>query len=131
MTISEYNRVASKEMENIRDFIILHYHLTQRTDSELWRYCATMNIPDTLRYKVEHFRKYGRLIAGEMDLFGNASWLAVHIGQHNFPKQTDPLLAHRQIDSAVWLEKLRQAMKAAAQQLPTHQQYIDKFCRAG
>lgn len=130
LTINEYNRVATKEMENIRDFIILHYHLTQRTDSELWRYCAQMSIPETLRYKVEHFRKYGRLIAGEMDLFGNASWLAVHIGQHHYPQQTDPLLVHRQMDSAGWLEKLRQAMAAAAQQLPTHQQYIDQFCRA-
>ena len=63
-----------------RDFIILHYKLTSRTDSELWRYCGAMEIPDTLSWKIEHFRRYGRLRARDADLFGAPSWLAVHVG---------------------------------------------------
>ncbi|MGP4763476.1 tryptophan 7-halogenase, partial [Klebsiella pneumoniae] len=76
----------------IRDFVILHYKLTQRDDSELWRYCAAMSVPDTLQYRIELFRQYGRLVPGELDLFGNTSWLAVHIGEHNLPQQSDMLL---------------------------------------
>jgi tryptophan halogenase len=127
---AEYNRIAINEIERIRDFLILHYHLTQRDDSELWRYCATMPVPDSLQYRIDHFRRYGRLIPGEMDLFGNASWLAVHIGQLNFPRQLDPLLQHRTLDGRAWLGKLRAAMDAAAQQLPGHQEYINRFCKA-
>ncbi|NHN39152.1 tryptophan 7-halogenase [Pseudomaricurvus alcaniphilus] len=130
VVIDEYNRIAINEYERIRDFLILHYHLTERDDSELWRYCANMEIPDTLQHKIEHFRRYGRLIPGEMDLFGNASWLAVHIGQLNLPQRSDPLLRYRNVDAAAWLNKLRAAMAAAAQNLPTHQQYIDKYCKA-
>jgi tryptophan 7-halogenase len=130
-TIDEYNRIAVAEVERIRDFIILHYKLTTRDDSELWRYCAAMDIPDTLKLKIEHFRKYGRLIAREMDLFAPASWLAVHIGQLNFPDATDPLADFRGIDGRAWLGKLRQAMAAEASRLPTHDAFIEKHCKAG
>lgn len=128
--IDEYNRISIKEIENIRDFIILHYHLTERRDSELWRYCANMAIPESLRYKIAHFKRAGYLVGGEMDLFGNASWLAVHIGQGNIPHTIDALHHYRTVDSIGWLEKLRQGIRYAATQLPTHQQYIERYCAA-
>ena len=130
MVTAEFNRVAANETEAIRDFIILHYHLTQRTDAPLWQDMAQMKIPDSLQFKIDHFRRYGRLIARDMDIFGPTSWLAVHVGQLNLPQMRDPLLAHRQVDGAVWLNKLSAAMAAEAARLPTHQQYIDRFCRA-
>jgi tryptophan 7-halogenase len=130
MVIEEYNRIAIHEIENIRDFLILHYRLTERDDSEMWRYCANMAIPDSLNYKIEHFKRYGRLIRDDKDLFGNASWLAVHIGQFNLPQQNDPLMNYRQKDAVDWLDKLNTAMSAAAERLPTHQQYIDRYCKA-
>ena len=126
----EFNRVATNETERIRDFLILHYKLTQRDDSELWRYCANMTIPDMLQNKIDHFRKYGRLISGEMDLFGGASWTAVHVGQLNIPEKTDPIIDYRGIDGAQWLIKLRTAMAAEASRLPSHQEFIDQHCKA-
>lgn len=130
LLVDEYNRIAINEYERIRDFLILHYKLTTRDDSELWRYCAAMDIPDTLQWKIDHFRSYGRLLARDMDLFGAPSWLAVHIGQLNWPARIDPLLGLRQTDGAAWLGKLRQAMAAEASQMPTHQAYIDAHCKA-
>ena len=127
--IDDYNRIAVNEFERIRDFIILHYHLTSRDDSEMWRYCANMNIPDTLMKKIDHFRRYGRLLAYEMDLFGPASWLAVHIGQMNWPQRSDPLLQYRNIDGPDRLKKLQEAMSAAATTLPWHRDYVDQCCR--
>lgn len=130
VVVDEYNRIAINEIENIRDFLILHYHLTQRDDSEMWRYCATMAIPETLKYKIEHFKRFGRLMNSGMDLFGNASWLAVHIGQFNIPTQSDPLMQYRTTDAVNWLDKLANAMSAAAMRLPTHQEYIERYCKA-
>ena len=130
LVIDEFNRIAAIEMERIRDFIILHYKLTRREDTELWRYCKAMSIPDTLALKIEHFRRHGRLVARDLDLFGPPSWLAVHVGQMNWPERLDPLLDLRQVDGAAWLGKLRTALAAAAESLPTHEQYINRFCKS-
>ncbi|WP_225007273.1 tryptophan halogenase family protein [Novosphingobium percolationis] len=124
LVIEEYNRIAVNEFERIRDFLILHYKLTERDDSELWRYCAAMDIPDTLATKIEHFRRHGRLVQRDNDLFGPPSWLAVHVGQFNLPQGTDPLAAYRGVDGREWLGKLRAAMQAAAQRLPSHEAAI-------
>ena len=131
LIIDEYNHIAPTEFERIRDFIVLHYKLTQRDDSELWRYCAAMDIPDTLQFKIDHFKRYGRHIPRDMDLFGPPSWLAVHIGQGNIPTATDPLGDYRdEAGGREWLGKLRAAMTAGAAQQPTHQQFIDHHCKA-
>src|SRR5450631_1963140 len=129
LVTDEFNRVATNETERIRDFLILHYHLTTR-DEPLWKRCANMSIPDTLQFKIDHFRKFGRLIAREMDLFGPASWTAVHLGQFNIPERLDPLIDFRNVNGTEYLEKLRAAMHAAAKTMPTHQAYIDRNCKA-
>lgn len=130
LVIDEYNRLAVAEFERIRDFIILHYKLTSRTDSELWRYCAAMDVPETVTWKIEHFRRNGRLVQRDADLFGPPSWLAVHIGQGNMPEGTDPLLPLRGVDHADYLRKLEGALARAAEGLPDHAAHIAKNCAA-
>jgi tryptophan 7-halogenase len=130
LVTDEYNRIASNEYERIRDFLILHYKLTSRDDSELWRYCAAMPIPDTLQWKIDHFRRYGRLLARDADLFGAPSWLAVHIGQFNRPENIDPLVRLRDSNGAQWLAKLRTAMAAEAGRMPAHRDFIARHCPA-
>ncbi|MFM5950114.1 MAG: tryptophan halogenase family protein [Novosphingobium sp.] len=130
LVIEEYNRIAINEFERIRDFIILHYKLTTRTDSELWRYCAAMEVPETVTWKIEHFRRNGRLVQRDADLFGPPSWLAVHIGQGNLPEGTDPLLPLRGADHAEYLKKLEGALARAAEAMPGHADYIARNCAA-
>lgn len=129
--IEEYNRITINEFERIRDFLILHYKLTERDDAPLWRECRDMSVPTPLENKLYHFGAYGRLVADGADLFGPDSWLAVHIGQNHWPKSVDPLLAFRTVDGAAWLAKLRTAMAAAADQMPEHQAFIAKYCSGG
>jgi tryptophan halogenase len=127
----EYNRITIQEYERIRDFLILHYHLTERDDSPLWRYCAAMEVPETLQYRIDHFRRYGRLVADGFELFQNPSWLAVHIGQLNWPERYDPLVDERaNVDAAKLLAGLRGAAAEAAEAMPRHEAYIDRHCRA-
>lgn len=129
--IDEFNRLTIQEYERIRDFIILHYCITQRKDTELWRYVSNMAIPESLQYKIDHFRAYGRLVIDQFDLFKNPSWLAVHIGQMNWPERYDPLVDERtEIDADHFLTGLRRAIKETALGMPTHNKYIKKHCRA-
>ncbi|MDE1894901.1 MAG: tryptophan 7-halogenase [Xanthomonadaceae bacterium] len=126
----EYNRLTQIEYERIRDFLILHYHAVRR-DEPLWRQTAAMPIPDTLQYKIEQFRRGGRLVAEDMELFQNANWLAVLVGQEVWPQRYHPLADLRgQVDAAERLRGLRQVIEQAVQAMPTHRQYIDRHCRA-
>ncbi|MGO1304584.1 MAG: tryptophan halogenase family protein [Sphingomonas parapaucimobilis] len=126
--IEEYNRVAITEYERIRDFLILHYKLTERTDAPLWRECAGMPIPDTLAMKIAHFRESGRLVARDMDLFGPASWAAVHLGQFNMPEGLDPLLAYADpAQSRGFVGKLASAIGQMAESMPSHEQWLKKI----
>ncbi len=131
LAAAEFNRIGINEYERIRDFLILHYKLTTRTDAPLWRACAAMAIPSSLQYKIDHFQRAGRLVTEGMELFGNPSWLAVHIGQGNSPRSHDPLLDLRGVDGVAMLARQRDAMAAAAQAMPTHADYIARYCAAG
>jgi tryptophan halogenase len=126
----EYNRIANSELERVRDFLILHYHLNRRSDGELWRYCANMPIPDTLLESIEHFRRHAHIVQREHEVFVKASWLAVQVGQLNLPQACDPPPQGHATDGVQWLERMRATLHAEASRLPTHLQYIENNCRA-
>jgi len=131
LAAAEYNRVTAEEYERIRDFLILHYHLTERTDSALWRDCAAMEVPDELAWKIAHFRRSGRLVSAGPELFQNANWLAVHIGQGNWPERYDPLAdARGRADAASILAGIRRVAEEAAEAMPSHREYIARHCAA-
>jgi len=131
LAVDEYNRLTQLEYETVRDFLILHYHATERDDTELWRYCASMSVPDTLQYKIDHFRAYGRLVSTGIELFQNPSWLAVLVGQFITPQRYDPLVDQRaKVDGQALLDGLRRVMREAAEVMPDHRAYIDEHCRA-
>src|ERR1700722_1473129 len=90
----EFNRLAINEYERIRDFIILHYKATSRDDAPLWQYCANMDIPAELDYKMRQFRASGRIVRYGADLFAQSNWIAVLMGQGIWPERHDPLAVH-------------------------------------
>ncbi|MFN3312961.1 MAG: tryptophan halogenase family protein, partial [Hyphomonas sp.] len=89
--IDRYNRITTFEYERIRDFIILHYHLTRRDDTEFWNYTRNMAIPDYLADKMALFESHGRIFRENDELFNDTSWFAVMIGQGLRPRDYDPV----------------------------------------
>ena len=131
LTIAEYNRQAGEEMDSIRDFLVLHYNATERTGMPFWDYCRTMEVPDTLAYKIELFRRTGRLAQPSYDVFHLASWLAVMMGQGIEPEAYDPMVnAVPPQEAARVLSGMRSVIAQTVGAMPTHQQFIDRHCRA-
>jgi tryptophan halogenase len=131
LLLKEYNRITAHEYERIRDFIILHYHATTRDDAPMWRYVANMPIPESLAYRLAHFRRDGKVVSDGYDLFLNPSWIAVYIGQDILPEGTDPLLGLR--SHPQWKDRmasLRLAIDAAAEAMPSHRDFIEQHCKA-
>jgi tryptophan halogenase len=123
--IDSYNEELTAEIERIRDFIVLHYCLTQREDAPLWRYCRTMDIPDTLQQRIGMYRRTGRLRIRPGELFTDLSWFYVLEGLGVRPDAYDPLL------DIVPPEQLRQilaSLAAATAELtrtaPTHDSHF-------
>jgi tryptophan 7-halogenase len=131
LTIDEFNRLTREEWEHVRDFIILHYCANERTDSELWKHCAAMEIPESLQRKIDHFRAAGRF-AGELDgLFRKSSWLAVFMGQFIEPRAYHPLADSRpQIDAAGRIEAIADWVEQVVEKMPDHGTFIERNCKA-
>lgn len=127
--VNEYNRHMRQEFEQVRDFIILHYVATERDDSPFWNYCRNMSVPDSLQYKLNLFKEAGHVFRYEDELFSKPSWVAVMLGQNIIPKNIDPIvsaLPHSKIDHS--LASMQRAMKNAAAKMPSHEQFIQKYC---
>lgn len=122
----EFNRLVDMEYDRIRDFLILHYHATERDDSEFWNHVRTMTIPDTLAGKLELWRETGRLERYSEGLFLAPSWVAVFLGQRITPKRLDPRIAF--VDAGelqVALRSLRGAIRDAVDTMPGHRAYLE------
>jgi len=92
INIDTYNSRVIEEVETVRDFIVLHYHLARRDDGELWRYCRSMAIPDTLRERIDLYRATGRIRVRAGELFTDLSWFYIFEGLGVRPTSYDPLL---------------------------------------
>ena len=127
----EYNRQMRREFEQVRDFIILHYHATERDDSEFWRHCRTMRVPDSLTHKMQLFEEAGRVFRYEDELFARASWVAVMTGQGVTPRRVDPMVAALPMgDIERSLGSMRRAIDGASEQLPDHRAFLDRYAPA-
>jgi tryptophan halogenase len=128
---AEYNQRCEAEFAQIRDFLILHYHQTAREDSEFWRYCKHMAVPDSLTHKIELFAAAGRVGRDVDDLFRDASWVQVMLGQGIMPADHDPMadqVAPAQL--AEFLANVKTLTARAVAGLPTHEDYLARHCPA-
>ena len=90
MNETEFNRIMRLEYERIRDFLILHYHATERDDTPFWDHCRTMQVPDSLQERMDLFRERGIVADYREGMFLDASWIAVFLGQRIIPASYDP-----------------------------------------
>ena len=129
--VNEFNNQMKFEIDNVRDFIVLHYHVTDRTDTAFWRQCRDMDIPDTLKHRIELFRQAGRVFKIPTELFGENSWIQVMLGQGLVPEQYHPIV-NMMSDEELgrFLAGIHDAVDKITSQLPDHQRFIDHYCKA-
>jgi tryptophan halogenase len=125
----EFNRLIDMEYDRIRDFLILHYHATERSDTRFWDYVRTMSVPDTLAEKIELFRRRGRVVKYREGVFLDASWVAVYMGQRIIPEGHDMRADLPPMDALVRsAEALRNDIRAKAARMPDHRAHIEAYC---
>jgi tryptophan 7-halogenase len=127
--IDTFNAHSDFEFDRIRDFLIAHYHATERDDSPFWDYCRTMSIPDSLRQRLELFRSNGRIFREGNEMFAEVSWLQVLHGQRVAVNGYHPLVdVYPEAKIEGFLEGVRGVIAKCVEVMPTHDAFIARHC---
>ncbi|HEX7339810.1 MAG TPA: tryptophan halogenase family protein [Rhodanobacteraceae bacterium] len=125
-----YNEKCRHELEEVRDFIILHYHANQR-DEPMWKDCREMSLPDSLQARIDAWRERAHVWYDPGDLFTTYSWVHVLLGQGFKPGQHHPLpRGLSDADLKRLLDSLRQQVRHAVARMPPQQAFIDRYCKS-
>ncbi|MDN4501518.1 tryptophan 7-halogenase [Alteromonadaceae bacterium BrNp21-10] len=126
-----FNQETQLELETIRDFVILHYHLTQRDDSQFWRDYRNMPVPESLSHRMAIFSENAYVWPDDVALFRVDSWVQVMMGQGLMPAQ------HHGASRMLNADGLKQQLMALKHmndkilaQLPSHADFIQQYCPA-
>ncbi|WP_372763415.1 tryptophan 7-halogenase, partial [Pseudoalteromonas sp.] len=129
--VTEFNKQSAIEIEHIRDFIILHYKLTEREDSAFWRQCKQMDIPHSLAHKLKLFKETGKVVRENDELFAEVAWQQVFIGQGLIPDDYNSIvdsLSSEQLNDL--FSTLKTLITSTVDQLPTHKDFLAKIKKA-
>jgi tryptophan halogenase len=119
-----FNAQSKFEVERIRDFLILHYCATERRDTEFWKYCGTMSIPDQLADNIRLFRDSD-------EMFADTSWVQVMLGQGIAPGGYHPVVDRTSEKDLLGLDaNVRAVISSCVSAMPTHEQFIERYCKA-
>lgn len=129
--VAEFNDQQFQDMEQIRDFLILHYKVTGRRDSPFWRQVSAMAIPPSLAQKIDLFAETGRVFRRNEELFIENSWVQVMMGQGILPASHHPVADRLRPDELdKFLSMLRDSVQRTVDSLPEQHAYIRSYCAA-
>jgi tryptophan halogenase len=123
--IREFNRCMSADFEEVRDFVILHYATSSRSDSPFWRWWQTSILPDSLQQRMELFVAQGATRLGIDDLFRASSWQSVFEGMGVRPNRYCARidnLSLKQIQQE--LTTAKRAIFGMVDALPNHEDFL-------
>lgn len=127
---AKFNQLSRTELEGIRDFIILHYHLNAREGEPFWDGCRALDIPDSLAGRIALFRESATAFQANDELFRADSWVQVMLGQGIEPQgyhRLGQIIGRERLDQS--LTELARGIGQHVAALPPHQQFLDQYVR--
>jgi tryptophan halogenase len=76
-TIDKYNNEMNNIHQNVCDFVFLSY-MNKRNDTDFWRMCQTLNVPDTLKNNLELWKNRLPILSdfnGEYNIFYQSNFI--------------------------------------------------------
>lgn len=129
--IAQFNAEMLAEYTNVKDFLIAHYHVTEREDTPFWRYCKHMTVPESLQRRLDIFAGTGQAAVQHGDLFKEQSWFAILVGQGLMPRNYHPVAdVISEDDLKLRLSNVRMAIHERLRTLISHDEFIARHCAA-
>jgi hypothetical protein len=124
-----YNQEMAADFEECRDFLVLHYCLTERDDSPFWKECRRTEIPDRVTAVLEEWRERGSLRkfveeAGIGRFFPAVSWYSILLGMASRPKSRRTRSEPQPGSAVEWLAQWKPTMSKLASEFPDHRAYL-------
>jgi tryptophan halogenase len=82
---------------------------------------APIQIPDSLRHRIELFREMGRVFRVPNELFAENAWIQFMLSQGIEPGDAELI---------GFLEGIRTSIERTVSQLPDHQAHVEQYCKA-
>jgi tryptophan halogenase len=129
--VDEFNLKIDLEYERIRDFLILHYHATKRDDTAFWRYCRTMEVPESLERKMHLFRHSAVVPQYRDGLFTPPSWISVFFGQGEMPEHYNPLADGIPLERLLEnFDRLHEDIRDRVDEMPKHASLLARYANS-
>jgi tryptophan halogenase len=88
-----------------------------------------MDVPQTLRQRIDQFAQTGKVFHIPEELFAENSWIQVMMGQGITPRERHPipdLMDDSELNSL--LEGIRKRVDGTLSRLPMHMDYLRCYC---
>lgn len=126
-----FNQKVDADYQEIRDFIVLHYCTSKRTDTEFWRWCQQMPLPDTLKQKLEQFKHRGQIDHPSGQLFTHDSWCSILEGMNIRPQSNHPLISGFNTEQlTTMMANNANHIQKTVREMPIHNDFIRTNCPA-
>ena len=129
-TVREYNTKMRSEAEHIRDFIVLHYTLNERHGDPFWDHCRHMELPESLKHRIELFERSARIFKPQDDVFAENSWVQVMMGQGIVPQHYHNIaqsLSNQQMEA--FLTGIQRKVADTVDKLPAHGAFVETLIK--
>ena len=126
--VNEYNRLTKLELDNVRDYNILHYLSVTKKDSTIWNQWRQHPLPDSLKNKTSLFKIHGQIASSEQEIFLEGSRASTFIGLNMWSDKYDPFLDAFDIENLKQrFNYMRSAIRDTVIKMPGHRLYLEKF----
>lgn len=128
---AEYNRLMHSSLERIRDFQSAWYALNRYGNSPFWTQAREAARPDALAHKIATFQARGDIAPMEDESFSFDSWQALFVGLGLMPESWSPAIDRTSPERMK--QEFRRILAFVKEQVlkqPTHELYLDNFCRS-
>lgn len=128
---SQYNRVTYEAYEQFRDYQLAHYSLAaMRLDSEFWRGCRPLNLTRALTHRINLFRTRAKIACQNSGLIPPFMWVSLFLGFDMLPEAYDPLVdAINDVEIQDKLQRMQKIIAQAADSMPFHKDYLERYLR--
>lgn len=128
-----FNRKTIAMYKGIRDFIFLHYYLTDRKDTEFWKAVHNLKIPNSLKSRISNLSSLtssfdDELASSTYTFFQKFGFACLLDGMKQFPAFRNPLFDH--IDCSVFENEVNYIVEKTEEfvkELPDHYDYLKHF----